>query len=88
MHAQEEAAQTELESISAGVSDYAYTPLGKFIVFLDNGQVWRQIPGDADRAMFRKTAKDNAVTISRGFVGSYNMTINGSAKVFKVTRVK
>jgi hypothetical protein len=57
-------------------------------VFLANGQVWRQLQGDADRARFRTNPKDNTVTISRGAFGSYSLTLNGSDKVFKVTRVK
>ena len=81
-------AAAEVDSISAGVSDVAFTPFGKFIVFLDNGQVWRQIEGDADRAFFKKPAKNNKVTISRGFIGSYNLTLNDSDKLYKVTRVK
>ena len=87
-HAKEAMAAAEVDSISAGVSDVAYTPFGRFIVFLDNGQVWRQIEGDTDRAIFKKPAKDNKVTISRGFIGSYNLTMNGSEKMYKVTRVK
>jgi hypothetical protein len=86
--ATEETAEAAVDSISAGVTDYAFTPFGKFIVFLDNGQVWRQIQGDSDQATFKKAAQDNKVVISRGFVGSYNLTINGSSKVFKVMRVK
>jgi hypothetical protein len=77
-----------IDSITAGVTDYAINPFGKFIVFLDNGQVWKQEQGDADRAQFRKNPKDNKITISRGFIGSYNMTLNDSTKVYKVTRVK
>jgi hypothetical protein len=87
-HAKEEAVAQELDSISAGVTDYSYTPFGRFIVFLDNGQVWRQIEGDVDRATFRKLPKDNKITISRGLIGSYNLSINGSARQYKVTRVK
>jgi hypothetical protein len=83
-----EAAKEEVESISAGVTDYAYTPFGKFIVFLDNGQVWRQLQGDSDHALFRKNAKDNKVTIERGLIGSYNLSVNDSTRVFKVERVK
>jgi hypothetical protein len=83
-----EAAKEEVDSISAGVADYAFTPFGKFIVFLDNGQVWRQLQGDADHANFRKTASDNKVTISRGLIGSYNLSINDSSRVYKVERVK
>ena len=78
----------EIESIAAGVTEYSFTPFGKFIVFLDNGQVWRQQEGDSDHASFHTKAKDNKVTISRGFLGSYNLAINGSEKIFKVDRVK
>src|SRR5947209_8112849 len=46
-HAKEEAAAAEVDSITAGVSEVALTPFGRFIVFLDNGQVWRQIEGDS-----------------------------------------
>ncbi len=87
-HAKEEVAAATVDSITAKVTDVAFTPFGKFIVFLDNGQVWRQIEGDADHAIFRKPAKSNTVTIGRGFIGSYNLTINDSARLFKVTRVK
>src|SRR5579864_1526804 len=87
-HAKEQTAAAEVDSITAGVTDVAYTAFGKFIVFLDNGQVWRQIEGDSDHATFKKPAKANKVTIGRGFIGSYNLTINDSEKVFKVTRVK
>jgi hypothetical protein len=78
----------EIDSIDAGVTEVAFTPFGQFILFLDNGQVWRQMQGDADRAHFRPKAKDNKVRISRGSLGSYNITINDSPKLFKVTRVK
>jgi len=83
-----EAAKVAVDSISAGVTEYAFTPFGKFIVFLDNGQIWRQIPADSDHAMFRKAATDNKVVIERGFLDSYNLTLNGSSHVFKVERVK
>jgi hypothetical protein len=85
---QVEIAKQEVSSISAGVTEYAFTPFGKFIVFLDNGQVWRQLEGDADHAQFRKNPKNNKVTIARGFIGSYNMTLNDSTRVYKVVRVQ
>jgi hypothetical protein len=78
----------QIDSISAKVSEYAYNPFGKFIVFLENGQVWKQIQGDSDHARFRRKAADNTVTISRGFLGSYNLSINGSSRIYKVTRIK
>jgi hypothetical protein len=78
----------EIDSISAGLTEVVFTPVGQFIVFLDNGQVWRQLQGDSDRAHFRSNTKENKVTISRGALGSYNLAINGSDRIFKVTRVK
>jgi len=78
----------EIDSITVGVTDYSYTPFGKFIVFLENGQVWRQQEGDADRAHFSGAPKDNKVTITRGAFGSYNMQVNDSHHQYKVVRVK
>lgn len=83
-----EGAAAALDSITAGVTDVAYTGFDKFIVFLDNGQVWRQIDGDSDHAVFKKPAKNNKVTIDRGLIGSYNLMLNDSARTYKVTRLK
>ena len=84
-----EQAEQEVDSITAGVTDYAFTPFGKFIVFLDNGQVWRQIQGDSgDKPLFHRNAKDNKVTIERGLIGSYNLMVNDSTRTYKVERVK
>lgn len=81
-------APEEIDSIKAKLTDYAYNAFGKFIVFLDNGQVWKQLQGDSGRASFRRNAADNTVTISRGFLGSYNLSVNDSNRIYKVTRVK
>jgi len=77
-----------IESITADVTDYARTPFGRFIVVLDNGQVWRQIDSDTSVARFERDAKDNKVVISRGLLGSYNLKINEQNATFKVKRLK
>jgi hypothetical protein len=84
----QQAAPQEVDSISAGVTEYSFTFDKKFIVFLDNGQVWRQVQGDTALAHFHNQAADNKVTIERGVMGSYNLTINDSEATFKVTRLK
>ena len=76
-----------IDSISAKVSDYAYNPYGRAVVFLDNGQIWQQILGDTDRPHFKK-GETNTVVISRGALGSYNMVINGTGAAIKVHRIK
>jgi len=76
-----------LDSITATVTDYAFDPYDKFVVFLDNGQVWKQLESDTGvKARFVKGGK-NTVVISRGFIGSYNITINDGPS-YKVRRVK
>ncbi|MGC9954303.1 MAG: hypothetical protein ABSD21_08495 [Rhizomicrobium sp.] len=76
-----------LDHITATVSDFAYNPFGRFIVFLDNGQIWQQLQGDTDQAHFSKHQKDQ-VTISRGLIGSYNLEIVGHNSLYKVKRIK
>lgn len=76
-----------IDSIAAKVTDYAFNPFGKFVVFLDNGQVWRQLQGDSEIATFSKHGT-NSVTITRGLIGSYNLQIDGSDRIYKVKRVK
>jgi hypothetical protein len=86
--AQDTQAPKEIDSITATLTEYAKNPFGKFIVFLDNGQVWRQLQGDSGEARFNRNPKDNKVTISRALFGSYSMLLNGSAKTYKVERIK
>lgn len=76
-----------IDSITANVSDFAYHLDGRFVVFLDNGQIWQQIQGDTDKAHFKKSGP-NTVTISRGAFGSYGLTLNDLSQSFKVKRIK
>ena len=76
-----------IDSITAKVTNYAMDPFGKFVIFTDNDQVWQQLQGDSEHAIFHKGGGDT-VTISRGVLGSYNLQINDSNKVFKVKRIK
>ena len=80
-------AEEPLESIAAKVTEVTYTRFGKFMVFLDNGQVWRQLDADDAKTMF-STHNENKVTISRGFLGSYVLMIDGSVKTYKVKQIK
>ena len=76
-----------LDSITAKVTDFAYNPFGRVVVFLDNGQIWKQLEGDTDQAHFHKGAT-NTVVISRVVLGSYNMVVNGTGSAIKVHRIK
>jgi len=86
--AHQQAQAHEIDSISARVNEYAMNPFGAFIVFLDNGQVWRELPSESARVIFRHGAKDNIVTIERGMLGSYILHLNGDLRGYKVERIK
>jgi len=75
----------KLDKITAKVTSVAYNAPGRFTVELDNGQVWRQVPGDSASAAFNPASGDT-VTISRGFMGSYNLVVEGNQAMFKVRR--
>ena len=69
----------------AAVASHELMPNGRFVVTLDNGEIWRQLPTDAGKAQFRDR---NRVVISRGFWHSYDLKLNGMNAVFKVERLK
>jgi hypothetical protein len=76
-----------LDSITANVTSVVFNGKGRFTVSLDNGQVWRQVQGDTVTARYSFGGHDS-VTISRGFIGSYNLVVAGRNAMFKVRRVK
>ncbi len=77
-----------LDSITSDLTDYSLNQAGRFVVFLANGQVWRQISGDDNIARLPKTTDKIAVTIERGFVGSFSMHFSNQTGTYKVTRLK
>ncbi|MFC1839553.1 hypothetical protein ACFL1N_08235 [Thermodesulfobacteriota bacterium] len=57
---------------------------GKWIITLENGQVWRQ----TDSRRFRFVNSEQWVVISRGFLGSFFMGEPGRSVEIRVKRVK
>jgi hypothetical protein len=78
----------EITQITASVVELAKTARGKALFVLDNGQVWRQLDADATEVVFPEPGKVLKVTIEVGFLGSYNLTIEGRNGLIKVTRLK
>lgn len=75
-----------LDQITAKVVSVSYNFFRRFTVTLDNGQVWRQAEGDSV-ARFSDDGGE-AVTIKRGFLGSFNLTIVGKWGTYQVKRIK
>jgi hypothetical protein len=80
-------APAELDHITAGVANVTYNFYHTFRVTLDNGQVWRQVDEDTKIARF-KNDKTEVVTISRGFLDSFHLAIQGVWGTFTVKRIK
>lgn len=74
------------QPIIARVNRYVLDRHGKFTVYLDNGQAWRQLESGDNTAQFRSNGM-NLVTISPGFWGSYNLRLNRESAIYKVKRV-
>jgi hypothetical protein len=61
-------AQKQIESISASVTGIGTSPIGRMLVYLDNGQSWELDSADSLLAV------GEAVTIERGAMGSFLLT--------------
>ncbi len=71
------------ENVEATIIEVATSALKIDFLRLDNGQVWRET--ENSRTRFKAGQK---VGIQEGIFGSHNLTIEGSDKIVKVTRVK
>lgn len=85
--ANQPSAPEPLDHITAKVTGVAFSANGRFTVTLDNGQTWKQLDGDIGTPQFNKRGQD-VVTISRGFLGSYNLVVEGHTAMFKVRRLQ
>jgi hypothetical protein len=82
---QSETAAKEPESMVAKVAAVRWNAFKHFTVTLDNGQVWRQLDSDTVTADLAAAA---TVKITRGFLSSYSLSIEGAWGTFKVKRIK
>lgn len=68
------------------LTDYYFNSQGFFVVTLANGQVWEQLDGPS--AHWRSPASRYAVSISKGAVGSFNLTMDDDNVLYKVHRLR
>ena len=75
------------ETLTATLSDFAVSRSGAYVFFLDNGQIWRQKPSDANRARL-SNRRDYAAEVSKGALSGYRLRLNGVRRPFLVERIK
>jgi hypothetical protein len=73
------------KSINAGVAGLSFDGTGHFTVTLDNGQVWRQLPGDMP---IMQQTHVGSVRIARSVFGSYDLSLPGQHASYRVERVR
>ena len=75
------------DHVVARMQSYSFDKLGWFTVTLDNGQVWKQVQGDTTYASnWKKPAASYQARVSHGFMGSYNLQVQGLPGLYKVIR--
>lgn len=80
--------QKELDQIVATVRELSRTARGRTLFVLDNGQTWRQLDGDDAQVTEPAAGNPMKVTIARGFLGNYNLTIEGRNGLIRVRRLE
>lgn len=77
------------DSLTASVVDIAKNRRDKYVVILENGQVWRQL--NADTASLLLPSSDDEeirVTIRRRFLGAHTLSLEGDNRSIRVERIK
>ncbi len=75
------------ERIASRIADFAKTDAGYLIIFLENGQIWRQRKSDSAILRLRQN-KQYDVEIRKGPVSGYRMKVPGAYQTIVVERLK
>ncbi len=78
----------EVTQIAATVRDLSKTVRGRAVFVLDNGQTWRQIDGDDTQVLEPPPGTTMKVTIARGWLGGYQLSIEGRNGFVRVRRAE
>lgn len=75
--------EAEVGEVTATVTEVLRDSVGKVVVVMDNGQIWRQVDG------FTLPLRAGAsVTVKRGAMGSYRMRLDGTSRLIQVIRMR
>ncbi|NOZ65538.1 MAG: hypothetical protein GXP00_03420 [Alphaproteobacteria bacterium] len=73
-----------LKEIRLKVERYVYTASKKFVLFMKNGQVWKQ----KDGGRIRLPKGEFEVKIKKGLISGYNMIVPNKRTIIRVKRLK
>jgi len=72
----------------ARVVEFRVNAVGDVTAVLENGQVWRQLPGDSTLLRVPKRDQVFTASIKRGPLGNYMMTIKELKRTIRVRRIE
>ncbi len=76
----------ELRTIATSITQ---NKRGKYVIVLDNGQVWRQIQGDTNKLRIRRGAETGQdVIIKKRSLGAYTLRLTTAKRSILVRRIK
>lgn len=81
---QKQAEEKDLKSVKLKVVDYAYTSSKKFVLFMDNGQIWKQRSG----TKIRLPKGSFEVEIKKAALSGFNALVPTHKSIIKVKRLK
>ncbi len=72
----------------AGIVELATNRRGKYLVVLDNGQIWRQLSADSNSLLAPRDLTDVTAKIRRKSMGSHILSISTGRRSIRVERIK
>ncbi|MFQ5564383.1 MAG: hypothetical protein ACE5FO_12535 [Parvularculaceae bacterium] len=76
------------KALEATVVDIARNRRGKYVVILDNGQVWRQLNADTNKLRVPTDSAGMKVEIKRKWLGAHDLRLENSKRTIRVERIK
>lgn len=80
--------EKKLKMITANVVEIGRNNRGKYVVILDNGQIWRQINADTNRLRVPKDAEGLVAEVKRKMLGAHDLSLNTGNRTIRVERIK
>lgn len=80
--------QDQNKTLNATAVEVARNKLGRYVIILENGQVWRQIKADTSKLLVPRNLADSPVIIKRRSFGSYQFSFQKDHRAIKVERIK
>ena len=76
------------KQLSVSIVEIAQNKQGKYVIILENGQIWRQLKADTNRLRVPRKSEGLTAVIKRRSLGAHSFSIAGDKRTIKVERMK